>query len=210
MLYHTALSLQQTNFLDPEDAEATLASMDQVLSCFHSHAMHEDRFILPVVQQFNPQLVDEFEREHGIDESLAHRLSNLIPVYSRSVSSEAKLEAGFAIQTAFSEFVAFNLCHMNKEEDKINKLLWANYSDEGIIDIHRKLLASLPPAGTAFETRWMIKGICNAEVVRWLKEVEHSAPEAVFKELLSMAESELPAGRWDNIKEYLTEGAMIA
>ena len=210
MLYDTALALQQTDFINPDEAEAVLSSMDKVLNCFHSHAMHEDRFVFPAVQQFDPGLVHEFEAEHKLDESLAHRLCNLIPVYDRAVSGEAKQEAGDAISNAFNEFVAFNLYHMSKEEDKINKALWANYTDEGIKEIHRCILAALPPTGMEFEARWMMKGISNQEIVRWLKVVENTAPQIVFRGLLSLAENELPVCRWDNIKESLTEGVMIA
>jgi len=210
MLYDTALALQQTDFINADEAEAVLSSMDKVLNCFHSHAQHEARFILPAIQQFDPRLVHEFEVAHQQDESLAHKLCNLIPVYDRALSGEAKQEAGEAISNAFNEFVAFNLCHMSKEEDKINRALWVNYTDECIKEIHCRILAALPPSGIEFEARWMMKGISNQEIVTWLKVVENTAPEIVFRSLLSLAENELPVCRWNNIKESLTEGVMIA
>lgn len=210
MLYDTALAMQQTDFINQEEAEVVLQSMEKVLDCFHSHAANEDKFILSALQSFDPSLVDEFGKEHEKDESLSHRLFNLIPVYDKAVSGDAKVEVGCAILKAFNEYVAFNLYHMNNEEEKINRVLWTNYSDEEIKDIHRSILAGLPPSGMDYEGRWMMKAISNNEIIQWLKGIKNTAPDFVFKSVLSLAENELPGRRWNIVKESLMEGAMIA
>ncbi len=210
MLFDTALALQQTDFIHPGETEAVLQSMGKVLDCFHSHAANEDKFLLSALQSFDPLLVDEFEKEHAKDESLSHRLFNLIPVYDKAVSGEAKVEVGCAILKAFNEFVAFNLYHMNKEEEQINRVLWNNYCDEEIKDIHRSILFGLPPSGIDYEGRWMMKAISNNDIIQWLKVIKNTAPDFVFKSVLSLAEDELPGRRWDIVKESLVEGAMIA
>lgn len=210
MLYDTALSLQHTVFANTDNANETLEKLEQAIHVFHSHAEHEDGFVLPAVKKHVPSLVNEFESEHEKDELLSVSLRNLISAYNLSGNDEARTAAGYAITMAFNEFIAFNLYHMNKEEDKINKVLWEYYTDAELTGITQAIIASIPPDDMTIETRWMIKGLNNNEITNWLSAVKNDAPDVVFKSLLSVAETELPEQRWNEIKECMMEGAMMA
>lgn len=59
-------------------------------------------------------------------------------------------------------------------------------------------------------SKWMMRGLNNAEITAWLRRVEKSAPEAVFQLLFVIAEKELTERRFRQISEGLTEGAMLA
>lgn len=210
MLYDTALSLQHTVFTNTDNANETLDKLEQAIRIFHSHAEHEDGFVLPAVEKHVPSLVTEFESEHEKDELLSISLRNLMTTYNLAVDDEARTAAGYSITMAFNEFIAFNLYHMNKEEDKINKVLWKYYTDAELLNITGAIIASIPPEDMSIETRWMIKGLNNTEITNWLSAVKNDAPDFVFKSLLSVAETELPEQRWNEIKEHMMEGAMMA
>ena len=64
LLYDTALTLQQTHFSNADEAEAAIAKVKAVLDVFDQHAEHEDNFVLPAIQQYEPSMVDAFEQEH--------------------------------------------------------------------------------------------------------------------------------------------------
>lgn len=210
MLYDTALTLQQTDFTKSEEAENSFQKVEQVLHAFHSHAENEDRYVLPFVGNVNAALIHEFESEHETDEKLGNKLSELIAIV-RAVGNDSELTAcGYALQLAFNEFTAFNLYHMNKEEVKINNVLWDNFSDDQIRSLEQEIVNGLPPSEKEAMGRWMLRGISNTEISNWLIAVKNSAPDFVFKNLLSAAEEELSPGRWYAVKEALTEGAMLA
>ena len=59
-------------------------------------------------------------------------------------------------------------------------------------------------------SKWMMRGLNNAEITGWLKGVEKNAPEAVFQSLFVTAEKELSERRFRQVLEGLTEGAMVA
>lgn len=210
MLYDTSLTLQQTYFGDTEEVETALEKVKIVVDVFDKHAGHEDHFILPAIQQYEPSLVDAFEQEHEKDHALSQKLRGLLIVYDYAIKAEVKLETGQAINAAFIEFMIFNLEHMAKEETVLNKVLWRHYSDAEIMAINQKIIASISPEEIAVTSVWMMRGMSNMEISRWLKAVEKHAPEPVFTQLLEIAEKELPYERYRKILENLTEGAMVA
>jgi hypothetical protein len=92
----------------------------------------------------------------------------------------------------------------------INPLLWRYYTDEELHSITEKILSNIPPKEMAFFSRWMVRGLNNAEISGWLKGVKNTAPQPVFQSLLGIAEEELHPHRWNLVQETLTDGAMVA
>jgi quinol monooxygenase YgiN len=210
MLYDTSLTLQQTYFGDAEEAETALEKVRIAVDVFDEHAAHEDHFVLPAIQQYEPSLVDAFEQEHEKDHALSERLRGLLAVYRHAIKTEVKIETGQAINQAFIDFMIFNLEHMAKEETMLNKVLWRYYSDAEILAINQRIVASIPPQEIAIASAWMMRGMSNMEISGWLKGVEENAPEPVFTQLFSIAEKELPNDRFRKVLENLTEGTMVA
>lgn len=210
LLYDTALTLQQTSFSHPDEAEAALEKLRIVLDVFDKHANHEDHFVLPAIQHYEPSIADSFEQEHIEDHELAEKLRNLVLLLEKQQDPKKKEETGHAILHAFIAFTSFNLDHMAKEETVLNDRLWRYYSDAEIMTLNQKIVESIPPAEMQFTATWMMKGMNNAEITGWLKAIQKNAPEAVFSMLFNIAEKELPHSRFRRVLEDLTEGAMIA
>lgn len=210
MLYDTALTLQQTSFSDPDEAATAISKVAAAVDIFDGHARHEDGFVLPAIQQYEPSLVDAFEQEHEEDHALSEKLRGLLMVYRHAVLDQVKIETGIAINRAFEAFLSFNLTHMVKEEAVLNKVLWRYYTDDEIKAINQRIVISLPQEEIAVTSAWMLRGLSNAEISTWLKAVEKTAPEPVFAHLFSLAEKELPNHRFRSILETMTEGTMVA
>jgi hypothetical protein len=104
----------------------------------------------------------------------------------------------------------FNLEHMAKEEDVLNKILWRYYTDAELMAITGQIISEVPTDYVGKYNRWMMRGLNNAEITRWLKSVERNAPEYVFRSLFTTAERELPERRFRLVLEGLTEGVMLA
>ncbi len=210
LLYDAALTVQQTNFANAEEAEIALEKIKAVLDIFDKHAAHEDHFILPAIHQYEPSLVDCFEQEHVEDHQLAQNLRIVIGSFSKNETAESKLITGHTLLHSFIAFMSFNLDHMAKEETVLNERLWRFYSDAELRKLNQQIVAAIEPAEMAFTAAWMMKGMNNAEITGWLKTIQKDAPEAVFSALFTIAEKELPYERFRKILEDLTEGAMVA
>lgn len=210
LLYETALLMQQTDFTNEEQAEKALEQLQTVLALFDKHAHTEDSLVFAPIQQTEAAVVNELEKEHVKDHELGQRLGGLMTVFSKAVSEENKLEAAAALNIAFVEFMVFNLEHMAKEEDIINKALWKHFSDQELHAITQKIVSTMPPQTMVQFSKWMMRGISNNEITGWLKEVKNSAPDFVFAGLMQTAENELAGQRWQQVQETLSEGALLA
>ncbi|MGN6618878.1 MAG: hypothetical protein ACTHJ5_17015 [Ilyomonas sp.] len=209
MLYDTALCIQQTYFANTDEAEIALEKTETVLHAFEQHAHHEDEFINPALQVYEPALAEQFENEHVEDHLLSNRLKNLINIYRNLNFSAERIEAGSAISKTWVEFMVFNLKHMAKEESVLNQALWKHYTDEEIIALNERLVKSIPPHEMNMSAIWMIRSGNDNDLVTWLKGIKSSAPEFIFQSLLTTIKNELPAYRSTNIVNAVTEEAAV-
>lgn len=210
MLYETAIELQRTDFNNNEEAMAVLSSITTIVNVFDKHAYNEDQYVFAAVTQYEPSIVDSFEQEHVKDHELAVQLRTLINIYPTLETDDEKNQLGSAMRKAFIDFMTFNLVHMAKEEDVINNLLWRYYTDDQIKAIERKIISNQTPESTAIVWKWMLHGLSNLEITNWLRAVEKNAPEVVFNNLFATAEKELPAIRFRQVIEELTQRQMVA
>lgn len=210
MLCETALQLQQTTFTNQDEAAAAIECVRTVVELFESHAHKEDTYVFTAIAAYEPSVVAAFEQEHEEDHALGESLQKWLTAFEYAVASSAKQTIGEELTKAYIQFMVFNLRHMAKEEQVINPLLWRYYADEELHAITEKILQDIPPHEMAYFSRWMVRGMNNAEILGWLKGVKNSAPQPVFQSLLSITEAEVNPHRWSFLRESLTEGAMVA
>lgn len=210
LLYETIIKLQQTDFTDAEDAEGAVQQVKIILELFDEHAHTEDTFILPAIAEYEPSVVDVFEQEHVKDLALSKHVHGLLQAFSLTISADAKQEIGAAISKAVFDFTLFNLEHMKKEEDVLNKLLWRYFDDAHLHNITASILAHVPADKMPLYNKWMMRGLSNTEIILWLKQVKDNAPDFVFQSFIGLAMAELTELRWQKIQEQLYEGAMLA
>ena len=210
LLYHTANTLQQTDFSSALEADPVMKQVTDVMDLFDRHAINEDNFILPAIERFEPGVAALFRKERREDQVRGNRIRTLVQMFIHNFSTEERLLLGGAVRFAFVEFLTANLGQMAKEEDVLNNLLWANYCDEELRAITRQIVAQIAPEDLAKFSRWMLNGLNNREIIAWLKAVRNNAAGCVFNDLFSAAANELPGSRWALIKESLVDGAMVA
>jgi hypothetical protein len=204
-LYQTALQLQQTDFTEAEATEEATNRVREIVLLFEGHAEKEDHFILPAVEEYEPSVVTTFNSEHQEDEKLGIELNLSVERVLATTTLLEKIVAGRELTEAFVRFMVFNLNHMAKEENILNKILWRYYSDEEIKDLSRQISQSVAPWMQDFYATWMLRGINNAEATEWIKAIERGAPAIVFQTLLQKAEQELPKDRFKIITQSLSE-----
>jgi hypothetical protein len=210
MLYETAIQIQQTDFINNDEAELMLEQIKNLVELFDKHAHSEDTFVFAAVQAYEPAVVDAFEQEHVKDHALGETLENLLTGFSNTISDDDKIRNGQLLYQAVIDFMIFNLQHMAKEEDIFNKVLWRNYTDEELKAITGNIMSNIPPHQMVQFTKWMMRGLSNYEIAGWLKDVKNTAPDFVFELLMQTAARELNVHRLQLVQESITEGAMVA
>lgn len=204
-LYQTALQLQQTDFMAEEERTAAINSVKEIVMLFESHAHKEDSFVLPAIQAFEPSVVATFEAEHVTDMQLGENLQKSLELLETPDALDDITATGARLTEDFVAFTVFNLRHMAKEEDLINKILWRYYTDDEIKKISGQITASVEPWMQDFFSTWMLRGISNPEAITWMKAIERGMPAVVYQTLLQKAEKELPNKRYYKVTQSLKE-----
>ncbi|HYK57283.1 MAG TPA: hemerythrin domain-containing protein, partial [Flavisolibacter sp.] len=185
------------------------SKIKEVVMLFDEHAHKEDTYILPAILQFEPSVVDSFEQEHVTDLALSRQLSTAASQFESLQQPEDRAEAGKKINIDFVSFLVFNLQHMAKEEDILNRLLWRYYSDAEILQMQQRIVQNTQPWHQDFYSKWMLRGINHVEAALWLRSVQRAAPEVVYQTLFTKAQQELPNPRFKKLVEALTETALL-
>ena len=210
MLYDIAIQLQKTDFNNQEEAEIILEKISTVMDLFDKHAFSEDNFVLTALEKLEPAVTNIFEHEHVLDHQLSDNMRSLLASFKDAATDDDKINSGNAISIAFVEFMVFNLKHMAKEEDVLNKLLWKYFTDEQLGDITKNIIAHIPNDYIIKNNRWMMRSISNSDAAKWLIEVKNNAPGFVFENMMQLAANELGEERWSKVQESITEGALLA
>lgn len=209
LLYDTALCIQQTDF-SKDDASETVNKVSLVVDLFDEHAHHEDTYILPLVAVHDAALVDDFEKDHEIDHKLSDALREQVSEWTKAASKAERMAIGQSLFMSFNEFVAFNLYHMNKEENQLLYSLWKHNSDAELLTAQQAIIASINPEILMIESRWMMRSLNNDEIIKWLTGVRMGAPAEVYDIYLKMAEEELPENRYQLVINALTTESVAA
>ena len=210
MLYSSASQIQQTDFANQQQREGIARQLYDVLDLFDKHAATEDQWILPAIANYEPAVTTLFAEEHIKDHDLSEKLRSIIKGLQEAGSVHDQETWGAVLRPVFIEFLVFNLEHMAKEEEVLNRLLWRYFSDEELHGITQKILGYLPPETLQQYSTWMIRALSNNEISGWLKELKATAPDFIYEGLKNLAQKELPQQRWNFIRQSIGETAIAA
>ena len=208
-LYETALLLQQANFTSANESDVAMERIKEVLMLFEEHARKEDFYILKAIVPYEPSVADAFEQEHIEDMELSAELSDAVVAFESLLDNSEREAAGKKINELFAAFIAFNLKHMGKEELVINEILWRYFSDNEILQIQNRIVASTQPWHQDFFSKWMLRGINNAEATSWLLAVERTAPPIVYQTLFNKARQQFTNSRFQQLVESLKQNLVL-
>lgn len=200
LMFETALKSQQADFTDEQQSSEIFEQIELLLTLMHEHAHHEDVCILTEARVHHQKVIEDFEKDHHEDQELADLLKVSIRECKNS-TPELAHHAGNKLLFRLNDFIAFNLEHMNREEEILNNLLWETYNGAKIMDIQHNIQQMIPANKTFIYFKWMIKGLNDFEITSWLQAVKNDAPEFVFKALEGECIKILPKNRWQKIHD---------
>jgi hypothetical protein len=195
MMTDAVVALGRLDVNEAEDMAQTLARLRALLSACASHLQHEEDFIHPVIEARLPgaaRLTTDDHRHHRVQ--IAALESAVGALEQASLGQRAML--AHALYLALAAFVADNLQHMQIEERDNNAALQAAYTDEELLAIHDRLVASIPPQEMAATLRWMLPNLSAPERAALLGGMALSLPRAAFDGVLVLARQNLNPRDW--------------
>lgn len=201
LLYHASITVQHTDFTQPEQVNKVINLMEELIAFFEAHAHKEDHLLFPMIAKSAPELVADFEAQHVKDHELGQDLENAITQCRTADSDSGKILSSRHLQRALNAFTAFNLTHMNAEETLVLDALHKQYTDEALLEKEHEIVAKLTPQEKAFSGYWMLKGLSMNEIIHWYLNIQASAPPFVFDECMLLAERALSAEKFKTLQK---------
>ena len=184
--------------LDPNDADDLahkLAQVRNLLAACDSHLHHEDEFVHPALEACTPGTSAATAADHVHHRAQIAALHGTLDALEQSPGLQ-RVAAVHALYLQLATFVADNLHHMHVEERDNNATLQAAYTDAELIDIHDRLVASIPPQEFAGTLRWMLPNLNAVERAGMLGAMAQAMPPEAFSGVLTLAHQNLSGRDW--------------
>ena len=187
---------------DGADLARTLGQFEDLMSACMNHLQHENDFVHTAIEARAPRGSARTADDHV--EHIAH--IEALRAEARALAqadSKARPALALRLYRHLALFVADNFQHMNVEETQNNATLWAQYSDAELVEIHQRIIASLPPAETLQVMRWMIPALHPAERAQTLGGMQAGAPAQAFAAVLEVVRPQLDEPAWNQLARAL-------
>ena len=208
-LCDTLTRVARLDLEDENEVADTLRQVRNLLEFCEHHIANEERFVHPAMEARQPGSAagTAADHEHHAVEVAAMR-ADCAAIEDKSAAQGNA--AWRRLQRRLAQFTGDSLLHMETEESANNAVLQACYTDAELGDLHRQILASLPPEEMATDLRWILKGSSPAERCALMAGIRADAPPPVFDAMLDLARQSLDASGWNKLAAALAPMRMAA
>lgn len=187
---------------EEQECKVVLDGVDRLLTLLRSHLQHENDFLHTAIEARHPGGARQTADDHAEHQEAIGNLEDEVRAL-RGVQADHRAPLALRLYRHLAAFVGENLTHMQIEETRGHATLWALYSDVELVDIHDRLLASLPPAELTETARWMAAALSVPELAALFSDLRGKAPPPAFEASLEVARAQLDERRWAQLARAL-------
>jgi len=200
LIYHPSTMLQTADFTDERATKASLAALEHFLELLHEHAGHEDRTVFAETHKFEPEMVDELEKEHHEIGTHLDQVHKSIARVLAATTNEERIEAGDDLNRAVNTFIAFYLTHLTHEEATVLPATWKHFTDEQLVAMRIDVQRHTSPARYAEWMRWMFPAMNINELVDMFRAIKAHAPPPFYEAMCQVANVSLGEVGWRSLQ----------
>lgn len=179
--------------LDVHDAMELAEMSDELRAllkiCRH-HLDNENTYVHTAIAARQPGACDGIAHEHAEHEAAIAELDGMIDALPGDAAAQRRLYLRLSV------FVGENFEHMQREETQMNAALWATHSDDEIVAIEQRIIASHEPQEMQLALRWMLPHLSPEERSAKLGGMRAHAPAEVFAGVLGVIRPLLGGRDW--------------
>ena len=134
----------------------------ELMLLLDSHSYSEESVILRSLEEKSKgSAKNNLEEHHRLEQEL-----NLICELSDSITVNTTIDKLSELYKLINLFQSKYILHMHMEEETINQLLWAKFSDEELLKLHEEILDNLSPKLSQLWLRYIIPSVNPTEKLR--------------------------------------------
>jgi hypothetical protein len=192
-LIHKALRLAMADALtrvgrldtdEDGDVRAAAVTVRELVELCRLHLDKEEQYVHPALEAAIPGSSGRTSRDHDDHLRAFDRLEAGVRAIERSTGARAA-QAAQRLYRDLALFMAENLVHMHGEEVDNNAVLWATMSDDELLAVERRLVASIAPDRMGAILRWMAPAMTPAERARFFSNLRAKLPPPAFATVMS-------------------------
>lgn len=195
LLFEAGTCLARTDFAGEEEAAGAAAACRGLLAFLEEHAGHEDRWFMPELARLAPELHAALADDHARTEGLAREAGRLLDRLAGASPGE-RVALGRRLHDRVWALAAEHLRHMEREEQEAQRVLHAHLDDAALADLHRQLLASIPPPRRGEWAALIARSINLPERAGMLRGMAGEIPPAGFAQATAPIRAALGAEAW--------------
>lgn len=211
LLLDTSLQIQFTDFSCAQQVQGTFDQvMELVLAC-QRQAEEEGRYIVPAILAFNKNVNAGFASGEDDFRSPAMHLLRGMDLFEKEAGSGRAIRfAPGLLMNGFRRFAEYVIAGMQAQEDHLNPLLWACYSDDALRGLQLQVEGRQTMSEWLSSSEWMIRDMSDEEIAKWLLSVRGTLPVQVYELLVERISAKIPLLRWSNVQNGLQNNLMVA
>ncbi|MBL8550728.1 MAG: hypothetical protein JNJ73_12160 [Hyphomonadaceae bacterium] len=182
------IALGAADWRDAAASEALLAALRTHLILAREHLEHEDAQFHPPLAAVAPELAAALDADHTHHYETFARLDAAIAAMENAGD---RMASGRALYLSFGAYFASDLQHMEREERVAMPAFQARYSDEELMAMEGRIIASISVEHVTAYYTLMLPGMSPTERATFLSYVKAVAPEAAFALLDGVARTAL-------------------
>ena len=144
----------------------------------------EQRHLHPLIDSLSPELTRHAAVDHAEGSAAASALRQFLRgLRNRPDGTELRREMAL-LESDFSAYGADVACHMQREREAHNPLLWLHESDEALLGLKRRMIDDVPLHLRCSLAAWMARSVRPADRPALVAAVRHSVPAQAYDMLL--------------------------
>lgn len=194
----TLFRIGQMDVFDADDTARNLAQLEDLLRQCEAHIEHEDTHVHAAIERRQPDALLTTPADHAEHHESIAALRFEMAVL-RGADWENRMGLALRLYRHLALFVAENFQHMHHEETVNNGLLWANYSDAELMQLHEQILAGISPQENLLTARWMVPALNPTERAGIVGGMKPQMPPEAFLGVMSAVQPHMDTLGWDKL-----------
>jgi len=189
----------QVECTDTQQLEALNSLADEVFLLLDLHANSEESVVLRALENKQPGSTTHNLSEHrDVEQQLGNLKKQLHILNQQPVLSHSQM-----FYSMINNFHSAYLAHMEMEESDINELLWKNFTDKELMQLHHDVMSSLTPEQVSVWFKYIVPALNQSERLAIMNGLKEAAPEPFFHSVLMMLKHDIAQGDFNFLRHQL-------
>ena len=202
-MFDTLLRIGKVDPTDDAETAALIANVEALLVKCEHHLHVENEIMHPAIERARTGSSGTTAHDHVHHEAAIAKLRDETLQFATATPGQ-RVALVHRLYLSMSAFVAENLTHMITEEVENHAVLIAHYTEEEVLELERRIVATLRPDESIAGLRWMLPNSNAAQRAFLLRGMQHNAPPPAFQAVLGMLKGELSGADYAKLERDLS------